>query len=251
MGKRKRLLVIAGAVIALIVVGLVGAYAGGRATEDREAALAPNGTPVNSLEDCPWGEASCVLALAIERALQFGRVDAVVEFGKPAFFECPGSRVANAPSPLCDDVTDLSRVEGYPVARRFSQGSVVAEDGLRDFLQDFVDRVNAGAEDDVGEGALKLYGFGCPERATPLINVSCARLAIIFSAIVGEGDEAERELLVFWAVGLFRGETLPVTEVWDGPVLDSERATILQTGGYVSDLGEVYVIDQSLRGADN
>ena len=61
------------------------------------------------------------------------------------------------------------------------------------------------------------------------------------------GGELRRELLVFWAVGLFGGETLPVTEVWDGVVLDGERRILFETGGYLSDLGDVYVIDQSLR----
>ena len=245
MTPSQRIALVAGGFALLVVLGLVGAYFGGKASEAPE----PTGTPVQSLDDCPWGEASCVLALGIERALQFGNVEAVVDFGEPRFYDCPGrpQEQAGEPFPLCEGSPEFTRLEGYPIARRYSEGSVVDENGLHDFIQRFVDSVNPDATDEVGDGRLRLYAFGCPERATPLINVSCARLAIILSAIVGQGDTAHRELLIFWAVGLFRGETLPVTEVWDGVILPDEQPILFRTGGYISDLGDVYVIDQSLR----
>jgi hypothetical protein len=253
MFERYRILWLAGGGVLLVVLGFIGAYAGDKATREQQATAVPSGTPVDSLEDCPWGDASCVLATSIERALSLGRVDVVVDFAEPSLYDCPGAPPAGpgGPFPLCDGVPEFTRLEGYPIAHRFSEGSVVDKAGLTAFIEDFLDRVNPDASDDVGDGALRLYAFGCPERATPLVNVSCARLAIILSAIVGEGDSAHRELLVFWAVGLFRGETLPVTEVWDGPFLDSERSTLFQTGGFIEDLGEVYVIDQSLRQEPN
>ena len=249
MTRNKRIAIFVGGFVVLVVLGLVGAYAGGKATEERRALLESTETPVESLADCPWGEASCVLAQGIERALQFGNVDAVAEFGEPRFYDCPGrpQEAPGEPFPLCEGAPEFTREEGYPVARRYSEGSIVNEDGLRAFIQRFVDGVNADSTDDVGDGQLRLYAFGCPQRATRFLNVSCARLAIIFSAIIGEGDDAHRELLVFWAIGLFGGETLPVTEVWDGVVLRDEGPILFETGGYISDLGDIYVIDQSLR----
>jgi hypothetical protein len=249
MSRSKRIAILVGGFVLLVVIGLVGAYAGGRATEEQQALLAPSGTPVQSLADCPWGEASCVLGLGIERALQFGNVDAVVDFAEPAFYDCPGrpQQAPGEPFPLCEGAPEFTRREGFPVARRYSEGRIVDEAGLREFLQGFVQSVNAEARDEVGDGRIRLYAFGCPERATPFLNVACARLAIIVSAIIERDGEQRREVLVFWAVGLFGGETLPVTEVWDGVVLDGERDIVFGDGGYISDLGEVYAIDQSLR----
>jgi hypothetical protein len=249
ISRNRRIAIIAGGIVLLVLVGLVGAYAGSQETEERRALLAPSGTPVQSLADCPWGEASCVLGLGIERALQFGNVDAVVDFGEPAFYDCPGrpKQGPGEPFPLCEGAPEFTRREGYPVAHRFGERSIVDEDGLREFIQAFVDAVEPAETDALGDGRLRLHAFGCPARATPFLNVSCARLAIILTAIVKNGEDTDRKLLVFWAVGLFGGETLPITEVWDGVILDSERTALLETGGYVSDLGEVYVIDQSLR----
>ena len=249
MSRSKRIGLLAGGFALLVVLGLIGAYAGGKATEERRELLEPSGTPVQSLADCPWGEASCVLALGIERALQFGNVDAVVDFGEPRFYDCPGrpQQAPGEPFPLCEGNPEFTREEGYPIARRYSEARVVDQEGLGDFIQSFVDRVDPGAEDDVGDGEIRLYAFGCPQRATPLINVSCARLAIILSAIVRDGGETHRELLVLWAVGLFGGETLPVAEVWDGVILSDERPILFETGGYISDLGDIYVVDQSSR----
>ena len=249
MTRSKRVAIFAGGLFLLIVLGIVGAYAGGKATEEQQALLLATGTPVASIADCPWGEASCVLALGIERALEFGNVDAVVDFAEPAFYDCPGRPQASPdePFPLCEGAEEFTRREGYPVARRDSERSIVDEDGLRDFLQGFVDTVAPKARDDLGDGRLRLYAFACPQRATPFLNVACARLAIILSAIVTDGDQTRREVLVFWAVGLFGGETLPVTEVWDGAVLDDEHAILFETGGFIADLGEVYVIDQARR----
>ncbi len=250
--ERNKRLVLVGGVLALLVLGAIGGVLGSRATDERQDLLDATVEPVNSLVDCPWGEASCVLGLGIERALQFGNVDAVVDFAEPRFYDCPGrpQEKPGEPFPLCEGAPEFTREEGYPVARRYAEGSIVDERGLRDFIQAFVDRVDPGASDDFGNGRLRLYGFGCPQRATPLINVSCARLAIILSAIVGEGEEARRELLVFWAIGLFGGETLPVTEVWNGVVLDTEQPILFETGGYISDLGDIYVINQTLRAAE-
>ncbi len=251
MSHKQRIAVFGGGFVLIIVLGLIGALVGGRETKRQQALVGPEGTPAESLSDCPWGEASCVLGISIERALQFGNVDAVVDFAEPDFYDCPGrpQQGAGEPFPLCEGVPEFTRLEGYPIARRYSERSIVDEEGLRVFLQRFVASVDPDATDDVGDGRLRLYAFGCPERAPPLLNVSCTRLAIVLSAIVDQGSDAHRELLVFWAVGLFRGETLPVTEVWDGVILDDEYAILFEDGGHISDLGDIYVIDQSLRRA--
>lgn len=238
-----------GAAVILVALGVLGAYVGERATEKRRALVEPTGTPVETLVDCPWGEASCVLALGIERALQFGNVDAVVDFSEPRFYDCPGrpQQAPDEPFPLCEGAPEFTRREGYPIARRGSPGKVVDEAGLHAYIQSFVDQVRPEEADEVGDGRLRLYAFGCPERATMFSNVSCARLAIVFSAIVEAGESVRREILVFWAVGLFGGETLPVTEAWDGMVPSDERRILFERGGFLPDLGDVYVIDQSLR----
>jgi hypothetical protein len=247
---QQRIAIYGGGFALLVVLGLIGAYLGSTQTaEQPQEAPGPLSTPAEGLADCPWGQASCVLGVSIERALQFGNVDAVMSFTEPDFYDCPGrpQQKADEPFPLCDGVPEFTRLEGYPIARRYSEHSIVDAASLRAFLQRFVDSVNPDARDEVGDGRLRLYAFGCPERAPPLLNVSCTRLAIVLSGIVGQGEDAHRELLVFWAVGQFRGETLPVTEVWDGVILDDEYPVLFQSGGYISDLGDVYVIDQSLR----
>jgi hypothetical protein len=248
MSRTNRIAVLLGGFVLLIAIGLVGAYAGGKATEERQDPGA-SGTPVESLADCPWGEASCVLALGIERALQFGNVDAVVDFGEPAFYDCPGrpQQEPDEPFPLCLGAPEFTRREGYPVAQRFIEGEIVDEDRLHDFIQAFVDAVKPDMSDELDDGRIRLHAFGCPERAPPFLNVACARLAIILTAIVDKDGETQRKLLIFWAIGLFGGETLPVTEVWEGIILPGERRVVLEDGGYIADLGEVYVIDQSLR----
>src|SRR5690606_36898806 len=151
------------------------------------------------------------------------------------------------PFPLCEDAPEFTRREGYPVAMRHGEGQIVDEAGLHAFIQDFVDAVVPEAEDELGSGRIRLHAFGCPERAPPFLNVSCARLAIILTAILDHGGTLQREILVFWAVGLFGGETLPVTEVWRGSVLPGEREVLYRDGGYVADLGEIYIIDESKR----
>lgn len=214
-----------------------------------DATLAAEATLV-AVGDCPWGEASCILAQGIERALQAGNVDAVIEFGAPRFYVCPDAppRGSGGPFPLCQGAdSDQGRL-GYPVARRFSEGAVVDEEGLRALLQAFVDAIRPGVRDQVGPGGLKLYAFSCTQPAFRVQPVSCARVGIILSAIVSRGaGEPRRELLVFWAVGGFLGRTLPFNEVWEGTILPLENAVLFETGGTLPDLGEVDVIDKAVR----
>jgi hypothetical protein len=253
MTRTQRTLLLAAGAAALVVLGLVGATLGSRETKERQADLLLFGTPVQSISDCPWGEASCVLGLGIERALQLGRVDAVVDFGEPDFYDCPGrpQESPDEPFPLCEGSPEFTRLEGYPVSERGDDRRIVDEDGLYNFIQQFVEAINRDARDEVGDGRLRLYAFGCPERAPPFLNVSCARLAIIVSAIVEREGEERRELMVFWAVGLFGGETLPVTEVWQRTIAEDEWPILFETGGYLEDLGDIYVIDQSARRVAN
>ena len=248
----------------LLAVGVIAAGAAasyleqGNFGKDDEAAAAS--TPVDAtpaadatlvaVGDCPWGEASCILAQGIERALQAGNVDAVVELGAPRLYVCPDARPQGlgGPFPLCDGAGgDEGRV-GYPVGRRFSEGAVVDAAGLRAMLQTFLTTIRPDARDAVGSGGLRLYAFGCTQVASRVQPVSCARLGIILSAIVSSGgSEPRRELLVFWAVGGFLGRTLPFNEVWEGIVMQQESAVLFETGGTLPDLGEVHVIDRAVR----
>src|SRR5687768_3220262 len=236
----------------LIALGALGAFASQQredAGEARANATATPAPPVDSLRDCPWGDASCVLALGIERALQANNVDAVLEFMAPRLFICPGGRAEGpgGPFPLCDGAEKDTGRTGLHFGRRYSEGGVQSIDGIRKIVQRFLDDIDAGAKDSVGDGRLRLYALSCSTPAIRFQNVSCAREGIILSAIIGDGSSQRRELLIFWAAGGFQGRTLPVVEVWDGAILTNEVPIIFQTGGVLPDLGEVYAIDQSLR----
>jgi hypothetical protein len=196
--------------------------------------------------DCPYGQASCILGQAIERALRRDNVDAVMTFGSARFYVCPGPGISGAPSPLCDRAgRDEGRL-GYPVAGRGGEAAIVAPDAVQATLQAFIDTIDHEARDGVGDGRLTLYAFSCAEAPFPAQNVSCAKEGIILSAIVAHAEGPRRELLVFWVQGGFQGRSLPFTELWDGPILDGESPVLFETGGSLADLGDVHVIDQSL-----
>lgn len=238
---------------AVLAIALVigGAYVSSQQTGrfDDEAsngdAPLPEGTLV-AIQDCPYGEASCILGQGIERALQRANVDAVMDFGAPRLYICPGPGRSGAPSPLCDRVGADDGRPGYPIARRGGEASVVPPEVVRAMLDAFVDSVQPEAQDTVGDGEITLYAFSCTHQAFPAQNLSCAREGIILSAILDRGDGEQRELLVFWAEGGFAGRTLPFTELWDGVVPADEVPLLFETGGRLEDLGEVDVIDQSL-----
>jgi hypothetical protein len=240
-------------IFALLAIALVigGAYVssqqGNRFDDEADATdlPLPEGTLV-AIQDCPYGEASCILGQGIERALQARQVDAVMEFGAPRLYICPGPGRSDSPSPLCDRLGANEGRPGYPVKRRGGEALVVPSEFVRAMLKAFVDAIRPDAADEVGDGEIKLYAFSCTHQAFPAQNLSCAREGIILSAIVNRGEVAQRELLVFWAEGGFAGRTLPFTELWDGVVPADEVALLFETGGRLADLGEVDVIDQSL-----
>ena len=168
------------------------------AEEARANATATPAPPVDSLRDCPWGDASCVLALGIERALQANNVDAVIEFMATRLFICPGGRPEGPgqPFPLCAGAEKDTGRTGLPFGRRYSEGGVQSVDGIRSMVQGFLDDIDANAKDAVGDGRLRLYAFSCSTPAIRFQNVSCAREAIILSAIIGDGSSQRRELLI-------------------------------------------------------
>jgi hypothetical protein len=240
-------------IIAVLAVALVIGGAIVSATQDSrfDERTPDDGGPSVSetlvaIQDCPYGDASCILGQGIERALQRGNVDAVMEFGSPRFYICPGPGQSGAPSPLCDRVGADEGRQGYPVAQRSGEVSVVDPAVVSAMLQAFVEAVEPKAQDEVGDGTLRLYAFSCTEAAFPAQNVSCAKEGIIFSAILRRDSGTRREILVFWAQGGFQGRTLPFTEVWEGAVTGEDVAVLFRTGGRLADLGEVDVIDQSL-----
>jgi hypothetical protein len=250
--KRHTIFYVVAGVLVLVLLGGLGAVAGDRredADEARANATATPAPPVDSLRDCPWGDASCVLALGIERALQANNVDAVLEFMATRLFICPGGSPegAGGPYPLCDGAEKDTGRTGLFFGRRYSEGGAMSLEGIRSLVQRFLDDIDANAKDTVGDGRLRLYAFSCSTPAIRFQNVSCAREGIILSAIIGDGPSQRRELLIFWAAGGFQGRTLPVVEVWDGAILTNEVPILFQTGGVLPDLGEVYAIDQSLR----
>jgi hypothetical protein len=233
--------------VALVIGGAIASFVqDGRRDGNTDATAFPQGT-LEPIVDCPYGDASCILGQGIERALQRGNVGAVMEFGAPRFYICPGPSDATAPAPLCDGTGPDEGRSGYPVARLHGETSVVEPDALRSTLQAFVDAVQPDMTDDIGSGSLQLYSFSCTQAAFPAQNVSCAREGIILSAILKRDAGTQRELLVFWAQGGFQGRTLPFTEVWEGVVPAQDAGVLFKTGGSLADLGQVHVIDQSLR----
>jgi hypothetical protein len=231
------------AVIGIVIAGAVASYfQAGRFETDGEAA--PDVTEavetLTAVGDCPWGEAGCILAQGIERALQRDKLDAVMDFGVPSFYICPGGNLG--PQPLCQGVGPDEGRRGYPVARRFGAESVLSEEATRERIQRFLDSIRPDARDEVGDGRLRFYAFACDLRAIRAQPVSCAHLGIVLSAIVADGAAQQRELLIFWAVGGFAGKSLPFTEVWDGSVSPEELSVLFGDGGTLDDLGEVHSI---------
>jgi hypothetical protein len=235
-----------------VVVGLVaaGAVASYVLSESFDAEETPRDVTqavatLVAVGDCPWGEATCILAQGIERALQRGNIDAVMDLGVPGFYICPGG--GRGPMPLCEGSGPDEGKRGFPVTRRFSGETVVDEAAARQRIVDFVRSAQPGVRDAIGPGGLKLYAFSCDRLAVRVQPVSCAHVGIILSAILGEGAEQRREVLVFWAVGGFAGKTLPFTEVSYGAVRPQEVSVLFEDGGELADLGDVHVIDQARR----
>jgi hypothetical protein len=243
----RRTLVWVVGVCGLVLAGAVVSYFQSTGAESDDEAL-PVPEVVATLVavgDCPWGEASCILAQGIERALQRGSLDAVMELGAPRFYICPGG--SQGPQPLCAGSGADEGRRGYPVRERGAADRVLNEAATRQRIRDFISAVRPSARDEVGPGGLRLYAFACDELAVRVQPVSCAHVGIVLSAIVGDGAELRREILVFWAVGGFAGRTLPFTEVWAGSVAPGEIDVLFEAGGTLSDLGDVHVIDQTLR----
>ena len=231
--------------IGVVVAGaVVSFFQADRFETDGEAA--PDVTDavetLTAVGDCPWGEAGCILAQGIERALQRGKLDSVMDFGASRFYICPGGN--QGPQPLCQGVGPDEGRRGYPVTRRFLAESVLSEESTRQRIQRFLDSIRPNARDDVGPGGLRFYAFTCDLPAIRVQPVSCAHLGIVLSAIVADGATQQRELLIFWAVGGFAGKSLPFAEVWDGPVRPEEIDVLFRKGGTLADLGEVHVIDR-------
>jgi hypothetical protein len=239
----------AGAALFLIVAGALASFSQQEKFGDDQATQPKVDATVEALTDCRWGEAGCILAQGIERALLAENVDVIVdEFSAATLFDCPGGQPqgGGVPFPLCNGAQPNEGRSGYQVGRRYSQGAAVTEDGFRHYIQHFLDAVQPNARDAAGSGGLRLYSFSCSREAFAVQNVSCARLGIIFSAIVREGGQQRREALIFWAVAGHGGKTLPVTEVWDGMVFEGEVPVLFEKGGELTDLGVVDVIDRGV-----
>ncbi len=187
----RRWLLIGGGVVLFVVVGVIGGVLQQRAQNDSESPSAADATqaaitPVVPLKDCPWGEALCILALGVERALDAGNVDAVLDFGHVVTYVCPGPSpdAPDQPFPLCNGALTGELRDGYGITQRFSGSSVVDRPTYRFFIQSFLSSVRPQAHDAIGSGELRVYAMSCSQKAFPVQNVSCGRAAIILSAIV-------------------------------------------------------------------
>ena len=253
--KLRRWLLIAGGVVLFVVVGVIGGVLQQRALRQSEAPSAADATqaaltPVVPLKDCPWGQALCILALGIERALDAGNVDAVIDFGHVVTYVCPGPAQTQPddPFPLCNGALTGERRDGYGITQRFVSSSVVDRSTYRFFIQSFLSAIRPEASDAIGSGELRVYAMSCSQKAFPVQNVSCGRAAIILSAIVDNGEGPKRELLIFWAIpGTtyalgFGGKGLIISEVWRSELHEDELPVLFQTGGTLPDLGIVNVV---------
>ena len=253
--KLRRWGLIVGGVVLFVVVGVIGGLLEQRAQQNSEKPSAVEATqlaitPVVPLKDCPWGEALCILALGIERALDAGNVDAVIDFGHVVTYVCPGPTATkpDQPYPLCNGALEGERRDGYGITQRFVSSSVVDRSTYRFFIESFLSAIRPEASDAIGSGELRVYAMSCSEKAFPIQNVSCQRAAIILSAIVDHGEGPKRELLIFWAIPGstnalgFTGKGLVISEVWRSDLHDDEVPVLFQNGGKLPDLGIVNVV---------
>jgi hypothetical protein len=247
-------MLIGGGIVLFVVVGVIGGVLAQRGNREANAPLPTEVavTPVVPLTDCPWGEALCILALGIERALDAGNVDAVIDFGRVITYVCPGPKpeAPGQPFPLCDGALTGELRKGYGITERFTESSIVDRDGYRAFIESFLHDVQPSAGDAVGPGDLRVYAMSCSQKAFPVQNVSCGRAAVILSAILDHGDGPVRELLIFWAapgstfqLG-FNGRGLIINEVWRSTIPADEVPILFQTGGTLPDLGIVNVVSR-------
>ena len=252
---QRKVLLITGGIALFVLVGLIGGILAQQEQRRNDAPVVADGTqvgitPVVPLKDCPWGKALCILALGIERALDAGNVDAVIDFGHVVTYTCPGPAPTqpDQPYPLCDGALTGERRDGYGITQRFVSSSVVDRSAYRSYIESFITAIRPEAQDELGTGELKVYAMSCSEKAFPIQNVSCQRAAIILSAIVDHGDGPQRELLIFWAIPGqtfalgFGGKGLIISEVWRSSLHQDEVPVLFQTGGRLPDLGIVNVV---------
>ncbi len=162
-------------------------------------------------------------------------------------YTCPGSapQDVGGPFPLCDGATPGDIRTGVGAARRYSEGSVLSTDGYAGMLLDYVEHSDPLANDDLGDGALRLVAVSCadPDEAP----AECSRSLAIFSGILshqnGSGTPVGRELLIFWLPTDDLDSQAPISEVWTGIILPGEGDIIFNTGGTLFDLGQVFPVN--------
>jgi hypothetical protein len=205
-------------------------------------------TPVaatSTATSCPINPAACSLAATIRDALQAGNAQAILNLHNQQSYECPGGQPQGpgGPFPLCQGRPAGERNTGVALARRYSEGFVVAPPEYLRILGQLLQAADPAAADAYGTGALRLYALSCVDPNAP--QASCPRFAVIFSGILRPaaipplGTTPGREVLVFFA-NTEGGAPPRIESTWTGIVMANEAPMIFQQGGTLFDLGRIY-----------
>ncbi|HXH23342.1 MAG TPA: hypothetical protein VNN10_15080 [Dehalococcoidia bacterium] len=193
---------------------------------------------------CPVNPAACTLASALQRALASADIQAVLALHEQRSYECPGGRPQGpgGPFPLCDGRPAGERNTGVQMARRYSEGFIVAPPDYIRVVGQFLQAADTAASDAFGPGAFRLYSVSCLDPNAP--PATCPRFAVVFSAILRQatipplGTGPGREVLAFFAA-TSSGQTR-IESTWTGIIMANEAPVILQQGGTLFDLGRLF-----------
>ena len=210
---------------------------------------APAATATPAAPACPMDQDACTLARFVQPLVARVQTDLLANANRVQTHTCPGGRPQGpgGPYPLCDGAPANEQRQGMSMARRYSEGNVVSPLEYQRIISQLLSTaVDMAAADAYGPGAMQLYAVSCADAAAS--PADCSRFAAIFSGIIRQGAVVPplgvvpgREVLVFYGAPPAAGQTTPViTETWTGVIQPGEKATILQTGGTLFDLGRIF-----------
>ena len=168
-------------------------------------------------------------------------IESIVEATQTNEYECPdpsNNQGAGGPNPLCEGAPAGEVRTGVALARRYSEGFVHSVESYGEMIQEYIDASDAGAEDDLGSGAMRLIAVSCADASES--PSECSKSVAIFSGIVsGFEGGTRRELLLFWLPTEDIETSTPIEMVWTGSIPDPD-VEILRVGGALPDLGNVF-----------
>src|SRR5262245_15333668 len=225
---------VAGALAALVAAaGSAWPPAEGQRAPSSGVAAAAQATSL-AAAGCPVHPDACTLAAALSADLARDDMDAVSARLHLHTYVCPerGGTEAGGPFPLCEDAAPGERRSGMPFGFLQSEGVVYAVEQYLGMLHYWLARAQPAAADDVGSGALRLFGFGCP-AITPAEGPRCRdAFTLVFSAIGQGAVEPFRYQLIFVIEQPAGTSTLGITEtLLAGSMALGEEFDVVQHGG--------------------